>query len=232
MRGDIAELQEVGHHERIIVEAGEEPAATAGSGMTAFSTCTHRTVHFVNIVSTVASKRPYLRAAARRRQLLDAAGSLFDRDGFGGMTMAGLACEAGVSRQLVYGHFADLDALYLALVRDRLARYGAQAPDVDGLGVDAAATALFRHLLTIPATDRRIIRLLVADVGIPALDRIRRQFLADEGARWRRTSAGPGVAGVWATTSALLALADAVDAGDIDREAATAMAARIVRAVT
>ena len=146
--------------------------------------------------------------------------------------MAGLASEAGVSRQLVYGHFADLDTLYAAFVRDRLARYGAHAPQTDALGVDDATDALFRHLLTIPSRDRRIIRLLVADVGIRALDRIRRRFLADELERWGRVAAvDPGEAFALATTSALLALADAVAAGDVGTDAAVEMAIRIVRAL-
>lgn len=184
-------------------------------------------------MSTAVSKRPYLRAADRRRQLLDASGALFDRYGFGGITMAGLAAEAGVSRQLVYGHFADLDALYAAFVRDRLARYGAHAPQTDGIGVEDATDAMFRHLLTIPSRDRRIIRLLVADVGIRALDRIRRRFLTDELERWHRISpSAPGEAVVLATTSALLALADAVAAGDVDADTAVDMAIRIVRALT
>jgi AcrR family transcriptional regulator len=182
-------------------------------------------------VNTATVKRPYLRAADRRRQLLDGAGRLFDRYGFGGITMAGLAAEARVSRQLVYTHFADLDALYAAFVEDRLARYRAAAPDVASLSRDDAAAALFQQLLTIPPTDRRVIRLLVADVGIRALDRIRRHFLAEELARWdalRASAHGPAV--VWATTSALLALADSVDAGDIDSTAANDMAKHLVSA--
>ena len=80
------------------------------------------------LVATPA-KRPYLRAAERRSQLLDAAGRLFDRFGFGGITMVGIATEAGVSRQLVYGHFPDLDSLYVAFVQDRLGRYRDHRPD-------------------------------------------------------------------------------------------------------
>ncbi len=76
-------------------------------------TCTPRTVQSVNISVPTTPKRPYLRAAARRRQLLDAAGRLFDRSGFGGITMAGAAVEAGVSRQLVYDHWRA--ALYESL---------------------------------------------------------------------------------------------------------------------
>lgn len=182
-------------------------------------------------------KRPYLRAADRRRQLLDAAGRLFDGAGFGGVTMAGTATEAGVSRRLVYDHFGDLAALYEAFVEDRLARYRVGTPDISQLRPDDAAAAMFRHLLTIPPTDRRVVRLLVADVGLPALDRVRDRFRRDELARWP-TPSHPGQrdasanAAMWATASALLALADAVAGGEVTEPDATRMAVDIVRSTT
>ena len=151
--------------------------------------------------------------------------------------MAGVAAEAGVSRQLVYDHFGDLDALYETFVEDRLARYRATLPDISALDLDDAAATMFRHLLTIPPTDRRVVRLLVADVGLPALDRVRQRFRADELARWpnlARTGrhAARASAVIWTTTSALLALADAVTTGDIAETDATRMAVGIVRSTT
>lgn len=145
--------------------------------------------------------------------------------------MAGLATEAGVSRQLVYGHFDDVEALYVAFVEDRLARYRSAAPDIAGRSGSEAAATMFQHLLGIPPTDRRVVRLLVADVGIPALERVRRRFLTDELGRWGRAEATPGDAAVvWATTSALLAIADSVDAQEIAAARGEAMAVRIVEA--
>lgn len=179
-------------------------------------------------------KRPYLRSADRRSMLLAAAGELFDDGGFGAITMAGVATEAGVSRQLVYDHFADVDGLYLAFVQDRLARYRASLPDLAGLDLDAAARASFAHLLSIPTTDRRILRLLLADTTNPALDRVRGRFLAEERSRWRsptRTSEGEARAMLAASTSALLALADAVADGDLSRRRATNLAATIAGAL-
>lgn len=110
-------------------------------------------------------KRPYIRAADRRRQLLDATGRIFDRASFGGITLAGVAVEAGVSRQLVYDHFTDLDGLYEAFVTDRLAHYRAALPRTSTVDADTAIRASFRHLLQIPPADRRVVRLLTADVG-------------------------------------------------------------------
>lgn len=212
-------------------------AATDGSGTTAFSTCTPRTVHSVNIESTATAKRPYLRAADRRRQLLDAAGRLFDRHGFGGITMAGTATEAGVSRQLLYDHFGDLEALYEAFIEDRLARYRAALPDVSDLAPDEAAATTFGQLLAIAPNDRRVVRLLVADVGNTALDRMREHFRTQELSRWPRRAPSRRRAGIantamWATTSALLALADSVTAGEISEAAATSMAVAIVQSAS
>jgi AcrR family transcriptional regulator len=177
-------------------------------------------------------RRPYLRADERRGQLLEAVGRLFDRAGFGGITMAGVAAEAGVSRQLVYDHFDDLDTLCEAFVEARLERYRRELPDITALQPDDAAATMFQHLLTIPSTDRRVIRLLVADVGLTALDRVRARFRAGELARWPATAhRGHGVAAsaaMWATTSALLALADAVTSGEITETEATTLAVGIV----
>ncbi len=187
-------------------------------------------------VRAARGKRQYLQAADRRRQLLDATGRLFDRVGFGDITMSGVASEAGVSRQLVYDHFADLDTLYLAFVEARLARYSEGRPDITGLGPDEAVATIFGYLLTIPSADRRILRLLVADVGVHALDRVRQRLRADDLSRWpavahRVDDPKVGSALVSASASALLALADSVAAGDVTADAATEVAVRIAGAV-
>jgi AcrR family transcriptional regulator len=148
--------------------------------------------------------------------------------------MAGVANEAGVSRQLVYDHFTDLDGLYEAFITDRLARYRDALPDTSTLRSDDAVRASLQHLLTIPPTDRRIVRLLAADVGNPALRRARERFLADELARWPAPTSDRAVGrartAVWVTTSALLALADAVSDGDLSEPDAATIAIQIVRA--
>lgn len=180
-------------------------------------------------------KRAYLRSADRRDHLLDAVSRLFDRHGFGGITMTGVASEAGVSRQLVYDHFGDLDTLCEAFVLHRLERYHEHVPDISALGPADAAAAMFAHLLTIPPTDRRVVRLLVADVSFRALDGVRERFRADELARWRsrgrRTRHAPAAtAAMWAATSALLALADDVSSQRVSESDATALAVAIVQA--
>jgi AcrR family transcriptional regulator len=186
-------------------------------------------------VNRAERKRPYLRSQDRREQLLAAVGRLFDRSGFGGITMTGVATEAGVSRQLVYDHFDDLDTLCEAFVLHRLERYHQNLPAISTHSPHDAAAIMFRHLLTIPTTDRRVVRLLVADVAFTALDRVRERFRADELARWRPLEhtarrSPTAASSMWAATSALLALADDVSSGPISEADATTLAVAIVSA--
>jgi AcrR family transcriptional regulator len=183
---------------------------------------------------SAAAKRTYLPAHERRRQLLDAAARLFDRGGFGGITMVALAAEAAVSRQLVYDHFTDVAGLLTAFVEDRLARYSATEPAVDAIrDVESIVVTKFRHLLTIPTADRRIIRLVVSDTSTPDLDGARQLLLHHE---WRHTrlpkaKARPtrrDTALVLTTMSALLSLADAVSNRQLSAADAETLAARIV----
>jgi AcrR family transcriptional regulator len=59
-----------------------------------------------------------LPAAARRRQLLDVALGEFAERGFSGVSMDQVAEAAGVTKPVVYQHFASKRALYLELVDD------------------------------------------------------------------------------------------------------------------
>ncbi|HLZ72384.1 MAG TPA: TetR/AcrR family transcriptional regulator [Dehalococcoidia bacterium] len=54
--------------------------------------------------------------AARRQHLLDAARSVFLRDGYRGATMERVAEEAGVSKQTLYNNFGDKEELFTALL--------------------------------------------------------------------------------------------------------------------
>ncbi len=189
------------------------------------------------VPAVVPTKRPYLRVNDRRRQLLDAASRLFDRNGFGGITMVALAGEAGVSRQLVYDHFADVAGLITAFVEDRLARYSAHRELVKPTGNSkATVVATFRHLLTIPATDRRIIRLVIADTGTPDLDGARQLLLDHEWRHARRSTRRirpnrHDIALLWTTMSSLLSLADAVSSHQLRADEAETLAIRVVNAL-
>jgi AcrR family transcriptional regulator len=61
------------------------------------------------------SPRRREQAAATRRQILDAAQQLFERQGFGGTTMAAIASEAGVALKTVYVAFETKSGVLRAL---------------------------------------------------------------------------------------------------------------------
>src|SRR5580765_8018852 len=80
---------------------------------------------------------------ARRRQILDGARSSFARHGYEGATVRLLEEEIGLSRGAIFHHFADKDALFLALA----AQDSADMTDTvarDGL------VAVMRNLIAAP----------------------------------------------------------------------------------
>jgi AcrR family transcriptional regulator len=56
------------------------------------------------------------RSARKRRAILDAARTLFLRNGYGGTSMDDVAAQAAVSKQTVYKHFADKQRLFTAII--------------------------------------------------------------------------------------------------------------------
>ena len=59
----------------------------------------------------------------KRQDILQAAKELFTESGFHGTSMDALAKAANVSKATLYSHFDDKDALYRALIRDKMADY-------------------------------------------------------------------------------------------------------------
>ena len=70
----------------------------------------------------VATSRPRLTAASRRRQLLDVALDTFARKGLDATTMDDIAHAAGVTKPLLYQHFKSKRALFLEVLDDVVAR--------------------------------------------------------------------------------------------------------------
>lgn len=62
----------------------------------------------------VTEKRLYLGKDDRRKQLLQAASALVEKHGWSVLSMSALAESTGVSRQLIYQHFPNLEALLSA----------------------------------------------------------------------------------------------------------------------
>lgn len=115
------------------------------------------------------STRPYLAAPQRRDHLLDVAARLVRHGGWAALSMQGLAAAAGVSRQLVYEHFASADDLYLATLTRLFERaYDATAAIIGAGGTLAATvTAAYELFLDLPAEERRALRALASDVDRP-----------------------------------------------------------------
>ncbi|TIU29416.1 MAG: TetR/AcrR family transcriptional regulator, partial [Mesorhizobium sp.] len=62
---------------------------------------------------------------AKRISVVDAAASVFCREGYAGANIDLIAAEAGVSRQTVYNHHGDKEKLFVAVVRDLTERCNA-----------------------------------------------------------------------------------------------------------
>lgn len=62
---------------------------------------------------------------ARRRQILDAARTAFARLGYEGATVRVLEEEVGLSRGAIFHHFADKEALFIALAAEDASRMAA-----------------------------------------------------------------------------------------------------------
>jgi AcrR family transcriptional regulator len=62
---------------------------------------------------------------AKRMSIIDAAASVFCREGFAGANIDLIAMEAGVSRQTIYNHHRDKEKLFMAVVRDLTERCNA-----------------------------------------------------------------------------------------------------------
>jgi AcrR family transcriptional regulator len=87
-------------------------------------------------------RRSRMSREARGAQLLDIAERLFAARGFEGTSMEDIAREAGVTRPIVYQHYATKDAIFLACVRRARAELEdrVREPEVmieAGAGIDA-----------------------------------------------------------------------------------------------
>ena len=177
----------------------------------------------------VAEPRPYLRAGARRTQLLDAAAAIVGRDGLGNLTVAGVAAEAGVSRQWVYGHFSNLDDLYRSLILDRFAALEASIDAAEKrLTRDELVAFGARQVFVLGPADRRILRCLVDGTGWngPELAGIGSELRERIFRRWTGLVREFGHdeiearAIVWAVVNALFGLADQVEREPLPAERA------------
>jgi AcrR family transcriptional regulator len=188
---------------------------------------------------SAAEPRPYLRAGARRTQLLDAAAAVVGREGVGNLTIAAVAVEASVSRQWVYEHFAHLDELYRSLILDRFAVIDAALDDAKARLTDLElVTFTARQLFALAPADRRILRGLVDGAGWnrPELAGIEAELRERILGRWTGTVRRAGYGAleartiVWAVVNAIFGLADQVERESLDVDRAVALLETLVTA--
>ena len=151
---------------------------------------------------------------AKRVSVVDAAASVFCREGYAGANIDLIAAEAGVSRQTVYNHHGDKEKLFVAVVRDLTERCNAgifatiaSFPDQPGdLEADLIAFAVRMNRNCICNRDGRFLRKLIQAEG----ERYPELF-----AEWREQ--GPGR--TWSALAARfarLAFAGHLSIGDPD----------------
>ncbi len=86
----------------------------------------------------------------KRRQVLDAASSLFMAQGYGATSMDAVARAAGVSKATLYAYFSGKDALFAAIVGEACSRHAAAGEGGhanDAADVGAALGAIGRGYL-------------------------------------------------------------------------------------
>lgn len=103
------------------------------------------------------------RVVRSRAAVLEAATTLFLRNGYGATTMDDIAETAGVSKRTVYNHFSDKEALFrevvmaaTGLAEEFAADAAAELADPDDL---PTALTTLAHRLAVAATSPRVVRL-------------------------------------------------------------------------
>ncbi len=185
--------------------------------------------------------RPYLRADERREQLLAAAADLVGKRGWAALGIVPLAAAAGVSRQLVYEHFADTSDLLVSVMRHLFERaHAATAKIVATAESDDAASVIRRAYdvyLALPQAQRRALRALAGDSDpeSPELNRVRLLMRHESLGLWvpyvrRRTGLGEPKARalVWMFTMAAWGITDLVEDGTLSPDDATALLTDVV----
>ncbi|MGX5844058.1 TetR/AcrR family transcriptional regulator [Mesorhizobium sp. ArgA1] len=110
---------------------------------------------------------------AKRMSIIDAAASVFCREGFAGANIDLIAGEAGVSRQTIYNHHRDKEKLFIAVMRDLTERCNAGIfatiatfPDQPGnLEADLIDFAVRMNHNCICSRDGRFLRKLIQTDG-------------------------------------------------------------------
>ena len=151
--------------------------------------------------------------------------------------MQGLAAAAGVSRQLVYEHFATADDLYLATLTYLFERaYTATlAIATSGAGIEETMRRSFALCLDLPREERDALRSLAMESETGRTARARGRLRSRIASIWvpyvRQQTGIPeaeATALAWMLTTAAWGLADTIADGTLTRPRAVEMFGRFV----
>ena len=134
--------------------------------------------------SRPAPARKRLTAEARRAAILDAASAVFSARGYHSASIDDIAGEAGVSKALIYEHFASKQELHAKLVEahaaELYARLAAAVPSVEGSASRLATglDAFFRFVEERRDAWRMLFREAADPEAVAVLDRMLAQVTA------------------------------------------------------
>lgn len=112
------------------------------------------------------NKRQYLSAESRRESILRVADEVLSKEGVSHLSIVEVAHRAGISRQLVYQHFADLNTLLVEVIRMRLVELQSSL-DSDGVRrgeISDLVEQQLRRILNLPIRDRQLMRNVFGDI--------------------------------------------------------------------
>jgi AcrR family transcriptional regulator len=134
-------------------------------------------------------KRQYLSAESRRESILRVADEVLSKEGVAHLSIVEVANRAGISRQLVYQHFADLNALLTEVIRTRLNELQSSLEGLDGSRrgeIRELVQIQLRRILNLPLRDRQLMRNVFGDITAlpkdlwPTISEMRKDVVA----RW------------------------------------------------
>lgn len=136
-------------------------------------------------------KRQYLSSESRRISILRVADDVLSKEGVAHLSIVEVAHRAGISRQLVYQHFADLNTLLVEVIRMRLAELQSSLDSPDGTRrgeIREMVESQLRKILSMPTRDRQLMRNVFGDITAlpkdlwPTIAELRQDVVA----RWAR----------------------------------------------
>lgn len=189
-------------------------------------------------------KRSYLRRGERKQMLLNAAAGIVETQGWTALSMSALAAEAGVSRQLVYHYFPNLETLIAKtawhIFNDTIEGTRASIAAHPGNLREAAESAEAVTLDLPPGRGDALWQLIAGTAGTtPELERIRRGIRQLISETWQPSievelglDDEEARAGSWMMVMAFWGMRQLVRDGELSRERGTAIFNELLERLT